>query len=764
MGGSLSSLSKPSSLSGKEFNEHAERRELQKMANALFQFMYKKWRPDDVFDMVEKPGEYVIAISDLINQQFHVLGYTTKSKKIGEIYFRKWKDVDPPKSSTELSAMNSSNNTRRKRFNDSYRSIGYNNASISDFRSKGSPGYKIHENHSKIIGFYFVRLFQILGSLLLVIKDTEINDTNSMTAQPNSLRRYAQQLSYPKFKQSGGGIQDEPLGSYEFLRRYLRDVNRAEYDAIHINLPQDTNDTKLYKVRDSDSLFFLYTKPKNVDEGTRTDLIDTKQSFIIVSKNTEEEKVYGYKTVNVSLSNINFFGDVKGLKIPSKITDKKEQYARYPRTVDLNVEGVQDKSRFHLKFNSNDMYDEKLDYSVGISYKIADDTDISKFILSSGARDMYKILERYIVSAYNMKNRGASIIAYKKKETKNTSGSAGASRTGEVVKNDAPPVKILEESFNMLLTKEKPHCIKRALDLLDASSILNLDTKDGSTKICQATMNTNTIKHITQLYGKLDVNKAISVNENEFKGAMAFLDSFVKKDVTNSLSVDDLNTGGQESESKGLSQALERLSKSFNKNKDAIVTKVSDIKIEAPSACSTRTSSKIVRGGPLFSTMQGYANQLLAFHLNNVIDISKFLKKIFNVSQRPDGSWEVKGPKNEIMFAGFDTLNELTDQARGLLLNYYTGCEDIYQKGVTAWDESDKPVAAVNAPGRVVSAPPLASGPPGAAPPAAPPATRPAAPPAAMGQAQGQGQAQAQGQAQQGQQVIPMMPAVQGQI
>jgi hypothetical protein len=238
---------------------------------------------------------------------------------------------------------------------------------------------------------------------------------------------------------------------------------------------------------------------------------------------------------------------------------------------------------------------------------------------------------------------------------------------------------------------------------------------------------------------------------------MVLLDSFVKKDVTNSLSVDDLNTGGQESESKGLSQALERLSKSFNKNKEAIVTKVSDIKIEAPGACSTRTSSKIIRGGPLFSTMQGYANQLLAFHLNNVIDISKFLKKIFNVSQRPDGSWEVKGPKNEIMFAGFDTLNELTDQARGLLLNYYTGCEDIYQKGVTAWDESDKPVAAVNAPGRVVSAAPLASGPPGAAPPA-PPATRPAAPPAAMGQAQ------AQGQAQQGQQVIPMMPAVQGQI
>jgi hypothetical protein len=98
--------------------------------------------------------------------------------------------------------------------------------------------------------------------------------------------------------------------------------------------------------------------------------------------------------------------------------------------------------------------------------------------------------------------------------------------------------------------------------------------------------------------------------------------------------------------------------------------------------------------------------------LNNVIDISKFLRKIFNITQRPDGSWDIKGPKNEMMFAGFDVLDEITNQARKLLLNYYTGCEDIYQKGVAAWDTSDKPSAAVNAPGRVVSAAPLQSGAP----------------------------------------------------
>jgi len=63
-----------------------------------------------------------------------------------------------------------------------------------------------------------------------------------------------------------------------------------------------------------------------------------------------------------------------------------------------------------------------------------------------------------------------------------------------------------------------------------------------------------------------------------------------------------------------------------------------------------------------------------------------FLQTIFNIKQRPDGtSWEIKGPNTEILFAGYETLNELTRQARTLLINYYSGCEEIYQQGVASW-------------------------------------------------------------------------------
>jgi hypothetical protein len=129
--------------------------------------------------------------------------------------------------------------------------------------------------------------------------------------------------------------------------------------------------------------------------------------------------------------------------------------------------------------------------------------------------------------------------------------------------------------------------------------------------------------------------------------------------------------------------------------------------------------------------MQIHAQQLLAFHLNNVIGITEFLKTIFNISQRPDGSWKVEGPNTELLFAGYDTLDEITRQARELLVNYYSGCETIYQKGVKTWVESLPSTTAL--PGQRVLAPLPASAPPASAPPAsAPPASAPpaSAPPA----------------------------------
>ena len=151
------------------------------------------------------------------------------------------------------------------------------------------------------------------------------------------------------------------------------------------------------------------------------------------------------------------------------------------------------------------------------------------------------------------------------------------------------------------------------------------------------------------------------------------------------MTVSELKESGQESEANDLSLALKRLSASFSQIKDDDkLNKIDDLVLYKPRSCVGKEKGELTinKSKPVFKNMQGYSRQLLGFHLNNVINISKFLMTIFNVSQRPDGSWHVEGPKTEILFAGFSVLDVLKDQARELLLAYYVGCEDIYQKGV----------------------------------------------------------------------------------
>ena len=67
-----------------------ETKGVQTMANALFTFMFKQWDAREIWDIANKPEDYVIALSDLITSQFHVLGYRTEKNKAGEIYFMKY--------------------------------------------------------------------------------------------------------------------------------------------------------------------------------------------------------------------------------------------------------------------------------------------------------------------------------------------------------------------------------------------------------------------------------------------------------------------------------------------------------------------------------------------------------------------------------------------------------------------------------------------------------------------------------------------------
>ena len=62
---------------------------IRQMSEALFKFMYTQWDQKDMWDIAKNPGDYVEALTELIQDQFTVLGYTTKDGRAGEIYFEK---------------------------------------------------------------------------------------------------------------------------------------------------------------------------------------------------------------------------------------------------------------------------------------------------------------------------------------------------------------------------------------------------------------------------------------------------------------------------------------------------------------------------------------------------------------------------------------------------------------------------------------------------------------------------------------------------
>jgi hypothetical protein len=252
------------------------------------------------------------------------------------------------------------------------------------------------------------------------------------------------------------------------------------------------------------------------------------------------------------------------------------------------------------------------------------------------------------------------------------------------------------------------HCIKRASQLLDGLSIeLGAANKNPVfTNICKFSApdvkedsitleNFYPTKSVGKLFGKVDPLM--------FKESLKVIEAFVRsssdKDVT--LSVSSLDN--QKFEANSLTGALKRFRDAFDAtNTKESIDNLNEITIRKPSECSTAKKESdgkiILQNANIINKLQKTSRELLAYHVNHTIEITKFLKSVFNIKQRANGSWEVKGVNYNVLFAGFPILNTLTDQARELLVDYYTGCENLYQKGISSWKDFEKENAPAIAP------------------------------------------------------------------
>jgi len=768
-GSSLSGFN--AGITGKELDTKSI--EIREMSDVLFQFMYSNSREKDILDIANNPEKYVIALSDLITTQFSVLGYKTRAGKMGEIYFRKFDALEPPlPSEREIDIAEA----RDQRYLTEIRDPGESRLKKAEQEKRKATrrirqkGYAKHKQNSEIIAFYFVRLFQILGALLLVVKDINIPDYDPKTGQilssrqisDNSSRDFAQQAypehyTIPSFKppnlpinrerlevleaqerkraaeerqrilskanagiqtasnsendpvnpQQGGGNfrTDKPLGPFEFLRYYMRiptnsDTELYAYNNINTRLEPE----KTFLFDNAKSLVFRFTPPQNPSKIDATPANGGVQELGIPASDTVNGQ-YEVKFIKIQVKSITFETELDSAASyldeystpSSRKTGKKEEI--FPSRIKLYFPeitgGNNTVSLQRAQFNPSTSVSNGLEYIVSST----EPDNLLEFIKSDGLnpkRNFAEILEKITQTYLRKKYSNISFLKFKLKNSDEDNEEEGK-RAPEGFLHKIPNVKNksindVVKVLNSSSQSYQPHCISRALQLLDPASINNFTTGTAISNICKYSVEKKTgatklsehigLRSLGQLYGK--------INPVDYEKSMDVLKAFVQKDSQGDpLSLSGVSNIPGESES--LSNAIARLTKAFNivYNKETH-RGFTDISLDKSKECGTITKGiELQRGDAVFNAMKSYSQKLLEYHFKQIVEISIFLKKIFNISRRADGTWKVDGPKTELLFAGFGTLDTLTDQARELLLEYYSGCENIYQDGVKAWEAGE---------------------------------------------------------------------------
>jgi hypothetical protein len=709
MGASASSVLGPASqLTAKQTNDKSE--DVKKMAEALFQFMYRDWDTKEVWDMANKPEDYVIAISDLITNQFHVLGYKTERNQAGEIYFMKYEGAQGAEKSRGLAPPGHKYRNNSGREKDTVKT-----------------GIEEQRINAKIIAFYFVRLFQILGALLLVIKDVnliESEDASKAETGRPIINQYAT-ARLPRFQYGGYKASSNlVLGPYEFLRMYIQDFHETKFYKDLLITDEETVEGRYYQL--TPRMFFLYKQPLQTDvkagDGS-VDLTSTKWGgkIILILKSAQSyvksiplsftvsqivsppiTDFVSFVTIPDQNKQMNSFPSKLSIQIGSlnKNTNPPHELTKNPELID-------GKYRPSYVFNESDA---KLAAMRGINARNSDKfNEVLEIIASDG---YYKQTNNFPV----LYVPGAENTREPVERSREGSMPSSIKTSKEIDQTYQALQGLMGTNAKVRSAPSRPHCIARALQLLDVKYINELKMGDTPpTNICKFSVlgKTNALnlddyaptRALAHLYGKVNPLDRVKIasDPTAFATSMAVLEAFVGgKDSTGtprdptmkSLTVEKLMNSQQTSEAKELQAAIDRLKRGFHAEKGKGAS-FSDLQMKKADKCAGRTDQLLTNS--VASQLQRISQQLLAYHINNTVAITNFLKTVFNISQRPDGSWKVDGPKVDILFAGFPVLDDLTDTARALLVNYYSGCEELYQKGVKIWsDEQGEPAKAAN--------------------------------------------------------------------
>jgi hypothetical protein len=616
---------------------------------------------------------------------------------------------------------------------------------------------------SKVIAFFFVRIYQILGSMLLVIKDNDLENSTRIAENSYSQRKYiGAHLDKVYYTQRGGAIQENIfLGPLEFLRTSLITPSAEEVQYIQSLGKRSAEQTSFYKISETD----LFVSFKPYQPGVSTDQINkSPPRFYILTKDPRNKAImassYEIYILNMYDSVLNDNKSLKSMmfRIKPKSNNQQEYAREYTREKNEKRQiGIRMKEsetsdrykRFYIDTTSGKSPDLVKDESSALGYY--------NFRFSESSVKFY--LNFYFLNYAIEESRSPLIPKTDKDQIRGEEEELGIGETSSdqslMKKSDInnPVVKTIygellkgTADYNKSLPSDKKtlasgkHCIKRAIQLLNPEAIYSQpgSTEANYTRICKFSAPDSIDREVSfdhyvptktfaQLYGK------ISVNPEEFKKSQQILEALIStgdhtatQGTVNVQQMAAVEEGrAVKTETDDLKDALVRLKEAFkllNEPSDPstdtnVPTGFNEIRMKKPKECDAiqakaaavpeergvKDGGIVIENDNIVRQLRGIAQELLADHINSTIEITKFLQTIFNIDKDTDGNWRIQGIKENLLISGFPALDKITDIARELLLNYYECCEKKYQKGVKLWlDENKNSTTAATAP--IVSA------------------------------------------------------------
>jgi hypothetical protein len=210
----------------------------------------------------------------------------------------------------------------------------------------------------------------------------------------------------------------------------------------------------------------------------------------------------------------------------------------------------------------------------------------------------------------------------------------------------------------------KSHCVARALQLLNAAAIRDPQSREQYSSVCKVSF-----PYIKD--GSLpQPGKPIVTSEGIYAMAMLFVDHLDNKDFMPKIT----QTAAFDSFKLNLRESFERY------QNPPVPNSISDIRELQIPKCQGHSEERmqIVDQG-LQWFLRGKANELVQQQMTHVANVMRLIFKLFDEEALRKREMKINA---NILAQGMSALNALAEEARNVLIAYYTRCEKTYTEGL----------------------------------------------------------------------------------